>query len=50
MRVRQLFTNWDRRYKVEQLLQRKSLHLHDTSMNGDPSLLMGPLPFRTGVV
>ena len=40
---------WSWHYKVEQLLLRRPLHRRDTRINGDPSLLIGPTRFESGV-
>lgn len=37
-------------YKIEELLQSRAVHLHDTWTNGDPFLLIGLMQFESGVV
>lgn len=37
-------------YKMEELLQSRAVHLHDTWTNGDSFLLIGLMQFESGVV
>ena len=41
---------WNRHYKVAQLLQSRAVHFCDTTMNGDPCLMIGSMGFKIGVV
>ena len=43
-------TKWDRYYKLEQLLQKMPVHLRDTRVNGNPSLLAGQMQLDNGVL